>query len=96
MYTATLSFPIAPLFSSARALQESRWGVARAAGIVQEGENLGVEVGVGVGHGSKLARRRGKSRRDGGGAARRERNYRCGHIESSSMSARRSIQLLHC
>ena len=54
-----------------------------AAGIVQEGENLGVEVGVGVGHGSKLARRRGKSRRDGGGEARRERrNYRCGHITS--------------
>ena len=46
---------------------------ADAARVLQIAEDLGVEVCVGVSHRSKLARRRGKPRRGGGDAARRER-----------------------
>ena len=61
----------AALFERAR-VAGVRVGVD-AARVLQKGEDLGVEVCVGVSHRSKLARRRGKPRRGGGDAARRER-----------------------
>ena len=72
----------AALFERARVAGVTMGG--DAAGVVQEAEDLGVEVCVGVGgHCSKLARRRGKSLCDGdgvhGGSA---ATYRCGPITS--------------